>query len=84
MIQVELCFTPSASLTGQCKRVYEYMEEFGSITPMEGFADLGVTRLADVVYNLKKRHGIEVETEMISVENRYGEKCRVAKYRLEK
>lgn len=29
-------------MTTQCKRVYEYMQEFGSITQLEALRDLGV------------------------------------------
>jgi hypothetical protein len=45
---------------------------------MQAFG-LGITRLASRVHDLR-RFGINVEKEMVSVQNRKGETCRVARY----
>ena len=63
------------------QRVLEYIQEFGSITSLEAFSDLGDTRLAATIYNLKKKgYNIESSTE-INI-NRYGEAVHYSRYRL--
>lgn len=65
----------------QVQRVLAYMEEHGSITQFEAGNELGVMRLASRISELKKR-GHAIEDEMVCVQNRYGEKCRVKRYRI--
>lgn len=65
----------------QNKRIIDYINEFGSITQFEATRDLGVMRLASRVSDLK-RLGYPVESEMVTVKNRYGEECRVKSYKL--
>lgn len=36
----------------QKEMVLDYIREFGSITPLDAFGDLGVTRLAAVIFEL--------------------------------
>ncbi len=50
-----------------------------SITPLEAWDQLGIYRLAARVRDLKDC-GIDVQREMVEVENRYGERVRVARY----
>lgn len=45
-------------MTDQHKRIASYIDEFGSITPIEAFQDLGITKLATRVSEMK-RAGIE-------------------------
>lgn len=59
-------------------KIIEFCREHGSITTMQAFG-IGVTRLASRVFDIRA-HGINVEKEMISVKNRDGETCRVARY----
>ena len=66
----------------QAERVLGYIEEFGSITQFEALQDLGVMRLASRVSDLKKA-GYPITSEVISVKNRYGERCHVKRYSLE-
>lgn len=65
----------------QCKRIVDYMNKFGSITQHEASDRLGVMRLASRISELKKK-GYIVIGEMIVVRNRYGEDCRVKRYRM--
>ena len=65
----------------QNQRIIDYINEFGSITQIQALSDLGVMRLASRISDLKKL-GYPVESEMITVKNRYGEECRVKSYRL--
>jgi hypothetical protein len=62
----------------QAKEVIEYIRDHGSITTMDAFG-IGITRLASRVHDLRS-FGIPVEKEMVSVLNRRGETCRVARY----
>ena len=62
-------------------RILDYMQEFGSITPLDAFRDLGVMRLASRISDLKSR-GYEIDTEFEKGTNRYGEKVKYARYRL--
>ena len=68
----------------QADRVLEYMQKFGSITTMQAFADLGVTRLSARIYELKHYQNIEIISETMTRKNRYGEICNYAKYSLAK
>jgi hypothetical protein len=65
----------------QAQRVLDYMEKYGSITPLQAINELGILRLAAVISVLKKR-GLCIESEFVSVRNRYGETCRVKQYSL--
>lgn len=68
-------------MTTQCKRVYEYMQEFGSITQLEALRDLGVMRLASRISDLKKQ-GVDIVSNTQAVINRYGEVCHIKAYAL--
>lgn len=67
----------------QKKRVLEYLRNNKSITPMEAWEKLGIYRLGDAIFKLRK-DGHDVQSSLIDVKNRFGESCRVAEYRLEK
>lgn len=63
----------------QKQLVRQYIEDFGSITPMQAFYDLGVTKLATRVSEMKK-DGVKFEQEPILSYNRYGKPVRYMKY----
>lgn len=65
----------------QCDRIIEYIKEFGSITTLEAFKDLGCTRLASRINDLKNQ-GYEFESEFTSGINRYGEKISYKRYKI--
>lgn len=67
----------------QCERVLEYINEFGSITTLQAFTDLGCTRLASRICDLKKQ-GYDFKKEFVSDRNRYGETVCFIKYSLRK
>lgn len=66
-------------LTKRLQRVFDYMLEFGSITSLQAFVDLGETRLSGAIFELKKK-GMHITSEDVSVKNRYGENRRITKY----
>lgn len=59
--------------------VLDYINEFGSITPMDAFRDLGITRLAAVVCRLR-REGHYIHKEREHALNRYGQNVRYVRY----
>lgn len=65
----------------QCERILEYITEFGSITTLEAFKDLGCTRLASRICDLK-RQGYAFDSEFVKSKNRYGEPVTYKRYRL--
>jgi hypothetical protein len=65
----------------QAERILDYMEEFGSITQFEAFKDLGVMRLASRISDIRKK-GIPIQSEIITVKNRFNEDCYIKRYSL--
>lgn len=66
----------------QCERVLKYMEDFGSINPMQAMKDLGVMRLGARIFDLKKA-GHRITRRTVTGRNRYGAPVIYAEYRLE-
>lgn len=67
----------------QNDRILAYIDRFGSITQLEALQDLGIMRLASRISDLK-RLGHPIVSEMETVENRFGEKCYIKRYSMEK
>lgn len=65
----------------QKERIIKYLQDFGSITPLQALADLGIMRLGARIWDLKK-DGWPIVKETKCSENRYGEPTRYANYRL--
>jgi hypothetical protein len=65
----------------QTERVLGYLQQFGSITALEALRDLGIMHLSSRITELR-RMGYPVERDMIEVKNRFGEKTRVARYKV--
>jgi len=61
--------------------IIQYMYDFGSITPMEAYNDLGITKLATRISEMKK-DGCKIKTEIVKGKNRYGKPTRFARYSL--
>lgn len=66
-------------LTKREQRVFDYALKFNGITSLEAFVDLGETRLSGCIFQLKQK-GVNISTQFIDVQNRYGEARRVKKY----
>lgn len=52
--------------------VLDYMRTHPGITQLEATAELGITRLAAVVWNLEHKRGFVIQRERITVPTRYG------------
>lgn len=65
----------------QTERLRNYLEIYGEISPMTAWNELGIYRLSARIHDLKGA-GMNIGSETKTVLNRWGEKCRVANYRL--
>ena len=63
----------------QRELILEYITRFGSITPMQAFNDLGITKLATRISEMR-RDGMEFNIEIVSSKNRFDKTVHYAKY----
>jgi hypothetical protein len=63
------------------ERVFRFITEFGSITSLEAYTELGETRLSARIWEMRHK-GIHILTDWIQVKNRFGESRRVKRYYL--
>ena len=63
----------------QRDRIIEYMEKYGSISTMEAFADLGITKLSTRISEMI-REGAEISKTPETRLNRYGERVIYMRY----
>lgn len=64
----------------QKERIRKYLDDFGSITPLEAMADLGIMRLGARIWEMI-RDGEPIVRETETSKNRYGQTTRYARYR---
>jgi|TARA_R100000655_G_scaffold48668_1_gene86117 hypothetical protein len=68
-------------------RTLDYLNQFGSITTLDAFRDLGNTRLSSTIFLLRKK-GYKIESDSIDVPTRWVDKngdkklTQVVRYRL--
>lgn len=63
----------------QKQLILDYIADFGSITPMEAYSDLGITKLATRISEMRKE-GRQFKIEQVKGKNRYGRAMRYARY----
>lgn len=63
----------------QKEKVIDYIIQFGSISSLEAFNDLGITQLGARIDDLKK-DGVQFETKWVNGENRFKEKVTYKRY----
>jgi|TARA_R110000782_G_scaffold6121_4_gene21053 hypothetical protein len=68
-------------MTNQQQRLLDYLKLNQKVSPLEAWTELGIYRLSDVVFKLKKQ-GFGIETERKSIMNRFDEPCSFAEYKL--
>ena len=66
-------------MMSQKKMVLDYITEFGSITPLDAFRDLGITRLSAIVFRLREE-GHDIDKAIEIGKNRFGNLTRYARY----
>ena len=64
-------------------RIWQYLEETGSITSWEAIKEFGCTRLSHYIYVLRRRN-MKITDVWEHTQNRYGQKVKYKKYILEK
>ena len=64
----------------QHERILDYIDRFGSITPMDAFMDLGITKLATRIGEIS-RAGHRIEKKVEFAENRFGQKVHYMRYK---
>lgn len=64
----------------QKERIRKYLDDYGSITPLEALRDLGVMRLGARIWEMQKA-GEKIIRETECATNRYGQTTRYARYR---
>lgn len=67
--------------TTQYLRIRDYLRAHYGITQLEATHKFGITRLAAVIF-LLRRDGYVIDSEIVPVVNRYGEKTKVTRYHL--
>lgn len=65
----------------QNERIVRHLLEFGSITPLDALAEYGIMRLAARISDVKTL-GYDIDTEMVTGKNRFGERTTYARYTL--
>ena len=73
----------SANALTQHGQILDYLGRTEWITPMDAFVNLGITKLATRVSEMKKT-GRKFRSEFVEVDNRYGKTVRVKRYALDK
>lgn len=67
-------------LTNQQMDILCYIFDYGSISPMEAFNDLGITKLATRISEMRVI-GIQFDQAFEGRENRFGKKVKYMRYR---
>lgn len=62
----------------QRQEIIKYMKTFGSISPFEAFTDLGITKLATRISEMKNE--VPVVAKWETGQNRYGKPIRYKRY----
>jgi hypothetical protein len=69
------------ALSPQQRRVLDFLETGRALDPMTALREMGISRLAARVFELKKK-GVLIEMETATAKNQFGERCPFALYRL--
>ena len=62
------------------KRIIAYLQEHGSITPMDALQKFHVFRLASIIFNLREHHGYDIDTVMEEGKDAEGNRVEYARY----
>jgi hypothetical protein len=63
----------------QRQLIAKYIDDFGAITPMDAFIDLGITKLSTRIGEMIK-DGEQISKKTIHAKNRYGKKVHYMRY----
>ena len=62
------------------QKIIEHLNLYGSITSLEAIDLYGATRLSAIIFNLRYKYGMEIETEQVDFTDRFGSKASYGKY----
>lgn len=66
----------------QNEKILKFMQTHkNGITPLQAMDHFGCMRLAGRIHDLREM-GYSISSEIVKVKNRYGDTCRVSRYRL--
>lgn len=65
----------------QCEKILAYIQEHGSITPMEALNYCGCMRLSARIHDLRAM-GHDIKMELVTVKSKSGVKTQVSRYSL--
>ena len=65
----------------QQERLLKHFKKSKTIDPLRAWTQLGIYRLADCVFQLRKK-GVAIETSPKKIKNKFEETCVVAEYRI--
>lgn len=65
----------------QCEKILDYMQKYGSITPLDAIREFGCMRLAARINDLV-HDGVPIKSEIVKSKNRDGEIVHFAMYSL--
>jgi len=68
-------------MKSQNNRLLSLLKAGNSINPLEAWVNLGIYRLGARIFDLRQM-GHDIRSRFISVQNRFGEPCRVKLYYL--
>ena len=63
----------------QYDAILQYIDDFGSISPMEAFSDLGITKLATRISEMSRK-GYSFDKKPVTSKNRYGNSVTYMRY----
>lgn len=63
----------------QTNRLLAHLRAGKTITPLESWKVLGIYRLAARIYDLREL-GVNIDSELITIRNRYGDRVKVKRY----
>ncbi len=66
--------------TTHADRIEQYLRDRGSITSWEAIREFGITRLSAVIYDLRYKRNLDIETRYETMKNRYGDSVSFARY----
>ena len=66
----------------QKELILKHLQEHGSITSMEAFTLFGATRLSAIIYDLRRKDGYNITSELEKVKTRQGHITHIARYSL--
>ena len=66
----------------QRESILEYLKQNKTITPMEAFRELGITKLATRISEMR-RDGIRITKKDVTTKNRHGHRVTFKEYSLE-